>query len=245
MNFNLNTHGAAQIAYSANDLSGTRRLLFPEQQEGIHHTMGLDICTALFALVTPANFPGQVADGSAGLPSSVAVPGKTVVEVDQMGRSAVIAVKSALNQRGATGGIRTILLTELYHDALEGDMVMIGNGNDDDPMGLKAYSRLPMVAQFQPLEAPYLPVAANLRGFAFRADALAIVCRPAADYSKVFREIQDGGGIMEMVTDPDTGLTVAMALFIDHKLGRAYMRIAYMFGVGVGNAVAGQLICSA
>ncbi|HEX3717502.1 MAG TPA: hypothetical protein VH595_05995 [Verrucomicrobiae bacterium] len=244
--FQINTHGFVQIAFSANDLSATKRLLFPEQNEGLHHAMGLDLCTNLFALATPANFPGQIADNSNGFPSSLAVPGTTVVAPDQMSRSSVIAVKSALNQRGATGGIRTLLLTELYHDGLEGDMTMIGNDYSDsaDIERVPAVSRLPMVAQFQPLEAPYLPYQNQLQGFGFRADALAIAVRPPADYAKIFKGV-DGGGLMELVTNPETGLTVAMALFIDHKLGMAYMRIAYMFGVGVGNKLAGQLITAA
>jgi hypothetical protein len=239
----VNQHGCVQIVYTANDLAATTRLLFPEQNEGMHQAIGLDMVQSLMALITPANFPGQAGDGSLGLPTSLAVPGTTVAALDQFARPTVIAMKAALNQRGATGGTRSLLLSEMYHAGLEGDTTIVGNLINVDSNRAITTGRLPVIAGFQPYESPYLPTTNNLAGFGFRADALAIVARLPNDYSKVFPGVT-GGGIVETITNPDTGFSVMLVMFLDHKFGQTRMRLAYMFGTGPGNKLAGQLLTS-
>ena len=237
----INQHGYVQFTFTANDLASTKRLLFPEQEEGMHFSMGYDLVNTLLALVTPAAFPGQPG-GGAGT-AAMAVPGSTVATPDQMNRQVVIAMKAALNQRGAILGKRTLLLNEQYHAALESDTTIVGNLINKDSGEAIATSRLPKIAQFDPYEAPYLPAANNLVGFGFRQDALVMACRLPNDYSKVFPGVT-GGGVTQIVTNPDTGLSVVLTMFIDHRGGSASMRIAYMFGVAVGNPLSGQLLVS-
>ena len=239
VNVTINAHRAVQIVYTANDLASTKRLLFPEQEEGMHFALGLDLVTALLANITAANFPGQPGGGVGTL--ALAVPGKTTATLDQFARPTVIAMKAALNQRGAMGGKRTLLLDELYHSSLEADTTIVGNLINRDSGDAIANSRLPRIAQFDPYEAPYLPSANNLHGFGFRADALALAARLPNDYSTVFPGVT-GGGVVQTVTNPDTGMSVMVVMFLDHKLGQTRFRVALMYGTAVGNPLAGQLL---
>ncbi len=237
----INQHGYVQFSFNANDMASTKRLLFGEQQDGMHFSMGLDLVTTLLNLITPDAFPGQ-AGGGAGT-AALSVPGSTIATSDQMNRGIVIAMKAALNQRGAILGNRTLLLNEQYHALLENDTTIVGNLINQDSNHAIKTARLPIIAGFQPFESPYLPTTNSLVGFGFRQDALVLATRLPGDYSKVFEGV-DGGGKTEIVTNPDTGISVMLVMFVDHHLGTASMRIAYMFGVAVGNPLSGQLLVS-
>ena len=158
-----------------------------------------------------------------------------------MNRGIVVAMKAALNQRGAILGNRTLLLNEQYHALLENDTTIVGNLINQDSNHAIKTARLPIIAGFQPFESPYLPTTNSLVGFGFRQDALVLATRLPGDYSKVFEGV-DGGGKTEIVTNPDTGISVMLVMFVDHHLGTASMRIAYMFGVAVGNPLSGQIL---
>lgn len=238
----ISQHRAVQIVYTANDLASTKRLLFPEQEEGMHFALGNDLVTNLYALITPANFPGQAANAANAL-TPLAVPGTTVAGLDQFARPTVIAMKTALNLRGVTGGTRTLLLSSLYHAQLEADTTIVGNLINVDSGRAIGTSVLPPIARFQPFEAPNLPTTGNLQGFGFRADALAIAARLPNDYSTVFPGVT-GGGVVQIVTNPDTGLSVMLVMFLDHKLGQTRMRVALMYGTAVGQGASGQLLVS-
>ena len=224
----INAHKCVQVSFNANELSGTIRNLFGENEEGMHYALGQDMVDALTALITTSNFTGT----------------PTTCALDQFARKHVIAMKTALNKRKVTGGVRTLLLNSDYHGALEEDTTVVSaliNRGAGDAIG---NSMLPPIAKFQPIEAPYLPTTGNLTGFGFRADALAIATRVPNDYTAAFPGA-NGGGIVSIVTNPDTGLSVMLVQFVNHTLGAAYQRVAIMYGVAKGNAEAGQILRSA
>jgi hypothetical protein len=237
---NVNQHKAVQIVYSANDLSSTTRLLFPEQEEGMHFAIALDIVNGLTALMTLANYPNPVA-GALGYGNPQA-NSQTICPLDQFARPTVIGMKSALNLRGATGGVRTLLLQEPYHGQLETDTTIVGNLINPDAGSSIMAGTLPIIAGFKPMNAPYLPAnGINLQGFGFRADALAMALRLPNDYSKVFPGVT-GGGVVKTVTNPDSGMSVMVAMFLDHKLAQVRLRVAWMWGCAVGDPAAGQIL---
>jgi hypothetical protein len=50
---------------------------------------------------------------------------------------------------------------------------------------------------------------------------------------------------VQMVTNPDTGITVMLVQWVDHQLGASRGRIAIMFGAAKGQVDAGQRLVSA
>ena len=125
------------------------------------------------------------------------------------------------------------------------DTTVVGNLINVDSGDSIQDGTLPIIAGFKPIEAPYLPATAagagTLAGFGFRSDAFALAARTPNDYSKVFPAVT-GGGVVEIVTNPDVGLSVMLVMFLDHKLGQTRMRVAWMWGVAVGNGKCGQTL---
>jgi hypothetical protein len=238
----INQHKAVQIVYTANDLASTARQLFPEQEEGMHFSIALDLTNSLTSLMTLANYPGAAVGGVGyGVQGSGS---QTVCALDQFARPFVISMKTALNLRGVTGGMRTLLLQELYHGQLETDTTIVGNLINRDSGDSIMEGTLPIIAGFKPLPAPYLPTNnISLQGFGFRSDALVLAMRAPNDYSTVFPGV-DGGGVVQTVTNPDSGMSVMLVMFIDHQAGTARLRLAWMYGTAVGNPVSGQLLTS-
>jgi hypothetical protein len=84
---------------------------------------------------------------------------------------------------------------------------------------------------------------ANLVGFAGSKSALVIATRTPNDYTSVLPGASFGN--VQMVTDPDIGITVMQVQYVNHTLGTATSRIALMWGTAAGQTNAGQLIKAA
>ena len=93
VNVTLNAHKAVQIAFTANDLASTRRMLFGEQEEGLHYALGKSLVDALYGLLIPATFTSKTTQALAGF-----------------GRATVVAMARDLSKRGVPTTHRTLLL---------------------------------------------------------------------------------------------------------------------------------------
>ncbi len=224
----INAHKAVTVEFNANELSGTRRQLFGEQDEGLHYSLGKVIVDAVYALII----------GGAGNFTN-----STIQALATFTKKDVTAMAKELGKRGVPRMNRTLLLNSDYFEAL---------GNDSAIVSLAAYQRpevitdyvLPKIAGFQPYEAPNLPTTGNLTGFGFTPSALALATRVPNDYATALPGVT-GGGISKVITNPDTGISVMQTQFVDHRAGSAVQRIAIMYGVARGQVAAGQILKSA
>lgn len=226
VNVTMNAHKAVQIAFTANDLASTRRMLFGEQEEGIHYALGKSLVDALYALLIPATFTGKTVQALAGF-----------------GRTTVVNMARDLSKRGVATTHRTLLLYSDYFAALASDSALVSLAAYQRPELITSY-QLPNVAGFDIHEAVNLPSTSNLTGFGFSPDALVMATRLPNDYSTLFPGAS-GGGVTSVVTNPDTGLSVMLVQYLNHQLGQAVMRVAFMFGVAPGQTASGQLLVSA
>ena len=227
----IDAHKFIQVDFNANEAQSTRRLLFGEQEEAMHYAIGLDLMDAIYALFTAANYT-QTATTEA----LVDFDRSTVIDVG-------IAMQSGSAGRNANNGTRTVLLNPNYYGKLAEDTVVVSNLNNTQAGGAIATGVLPMVHGFMPVEAPNLITTGNLVGMGLRADAVALATALPTDYAN-----QPGlpaTALQQVVTNPDTGLSVQLTLFTNHQLGKTYMRLAWMRGQAVGNLKAGQRIISA
>ncbi len=226
VNVTLNAHKAVQIAFTANDLASTRRMLFGEQEEGLHYALGKSLVDTLYSLLIPATFAGKTTQALAGF-----------------GRATVVSMARDLSKRGVPTTHRTLLLYSDYFAALASDSALISLAAYQRPELITGY-QLPNVAGFDIYEAVNLPATSNLTGFGFTPDALVMATRLPNDYTTVFPGAS-GGGVTSIVTNPDTGMSVMLVQYLNHQLGQAVMRVAFMFGVASGQSASGQLLVSA
>lgn len=213
----IDGHKGVSINLTANDLASTDRDLFGEQVEGVHQRVGLDLSAALFALILNANFPNNTVQASGGF-----------------GRGTLNTIAAALNDLGVSKIGRVAILNSTYFSALSGDASIVSYAAFQRPELLTEYM-LPRVAGFQPYEANNLGAnGENLAGFVGTPDALVLATRTPNDYTTALPGANNGA--VSIVTNPDTGISVQLVQFVDHVKAQATYRVAYMFGVGKGQA---------
>jgi hypothetical protein len=99
------------------------------------------------------------------------------------------------------------------------------------------------VSNFKVYDAPNLPTnLANINGFAASKSALCVVTRTPNDYTSVLPGASFG--TVQMVTDPDIGITVMLTQYVNHTLARASSRISLMYGTAAGQGAAGTVLQS-
>lgn len=221
----INNHKAVQISFNANELGSTDRDLFGEQAEGAHYALGKALIDALYALITAGNYTNSTAKA-----------------LSSFARVDMTAMAKAMFQRAVPAVGRFALLNPDYYEKLQSDSTIVNLAAYQMPEVITQY-KLPPIAGFQPYQAVNLPTTGNLTGFAGTPDVLALATRMPNDYSQALPGAT-GGGVVQTVTNQDTGISVMLVMFVDHKLGGAYWRIAIQFGAAVGNGAAGQRLTS-
>lgn len=78
-------------------------------------------------------------------------------------------------------------------------------------------------------------------GLAGTRSSLLFVSRVPIDYTKAMPEIPSTAAI-ELVTEPDTGLTFMVVKYLDHAYETANMRVQLMFGTAIGDERQGLLL---
>lgn len=224
----IDTHVYDQVAFNANELASTRRKLFEEEEEGMHYSIGLALTDALYALITTGNYTNTPVT-------------KGLVEY---GRDTIVDMKTTLHTAKVYGGTRTLLLNSSYYGATEKDTTVINNQSNPAAAQVFAQSKLPKIAEFDPFEAGNLPTTGNLVGFGFRQDAMLLATRVPSDYTTALPGVPSTG-LVQVVTQPETGLSVLVTKYVDHDLGTAKMRVAIIYGVAKARATAGVILRSA
>lgn len=222
----IDSHKFVQHEFGANELSGTTRNLFGEQAPAMAYALGKDLVDALYALILAANYSNA-----------------TTITAANFDRAGVIKLAKALTGRSVPNINRHLLLNPDYYAALHEDAAIVS---------LAAYQQaavitegaMPPVHKFQVYEAVNLPTTGNLGGFALFPSAWAMMVRLPSEYATALPGVS-GGGIVNTITEPNTGLSIQQVLFVDHKLGKAYSRLAWMFGVAKAQTDAGQRLISA
>ncbi len=222
----IDGHKAVQIAFNANELGSTTRDLFGEQTEGAHNAIGADLVDAVLAKITSGNFANN-----------------TVQAVGGFGRGTLTTVAKALSTRYVPKVGRFALLNLDYYEALGKDTAIVSLATYQQAQ-IITENQLPPVAGLRPFEVQNLPTTGNLVGFAGTPDCLALSTRLPNDYTQAMPDVPTNGSV-QIVRNPDTGISVMLVRYVDHKLGAAMWRVAYMRGAAKGQSASGQRILSA
>lgn len=221
----INAHKHITIALHAEEAAGTPRDLFAEQAEAMQYALGKDLVDALYAKFLIADYTNATTVATASI-TRTTLP---------------VALAKAFNTRGVPQMNRTLLLNVDAFAALATDASIVSLATNLQPELITNYT-LPQVSGFQPIEAVNLPSTGNMTGFALTPDAALIATRLPVDYTQALPGSSHGS--VSTVTNPDTGISVLKTDFVDHTLGTANSRIAWMYGVAKGQVASGQIIKS-
>ena len=231
----INNHKGVPITFNEQLLASTMRRLFDEFAEASAYSLGKALVDDLYAKLTDANFSNNTISASTAF-----------------NRSAVVDIGVALTLRGVPLGLskRTMLLWPQAFGNLEKDPSMIQFGtNVPRPEliteGITDQSAFTVsVESFDIYSQPNMPSNnANLVGFAGSKSALCIATRVPNDYTSILPGASFGN--VQIVTEPDIGMSVMQVQYVNHVLGTATSRLALMWGTAAGQTNAGQLIKAA
>jgi len=230
----INNHKGIPITFNEQLLASTMRRLFNEFAEASAYALAKAMVDALYANLTDANFTNN-----------------SVVASASFVRNSVVDIGVALTQRGVPLGLgnRTMLLWPVAFGNLVKDSALVTFASYQQPRivteGTNTDASFVMpVDTFQVYTAPNMPSNnANLVGFAGSRSALCIATRVPNDYTSILPGASFGN--VQIVSDPDLGISVMQVQYVNHVLGTATNRIALMWGTAPGQTAAGQLIKAA
>lgn len=232
----LNKHRAVDVVFDANTLASTSRNLFAEQAEANAYALGLDIVNALYAIITPANFGNNAGDN---VPFSI--------PQINYGRPTFSKAKRVLNLQGVPQTNRFALSSSYMQEQLEQDPTLVSLAVFQKPE-IITDAQLPLINKFRPYEAPNLPATAvpgvgngTLAAFFAHKTALLMQSRIPNDWSTVLGP-GAGYGMVSVVTNPDTGLSVLLVQFSNPQSAHAEYRLALIYGMAKGNSKGGQIV---
>lgn len=221
----ITAHRFTQAEFGANEIAGTSRRLFDEIAPAQADAIGADAVAIALAVITAANFANKT----------------TETEID-FDRQTVIQMGGALRDRGVRRN-RFLLLTGAYYDKLFSDQAIVTLAGNQRADLITSDEMIP-VHNFNVFRAPTLPVGENLKGFGGGRSSIVVAGRVPSDYANALPGAT-GGGTSQIITNSKSGLSVHLVQFVDHKLGKAYSRMAYMLGAAKGQTAAGQRLVSA
>lgn len=234
----LTTHFGYTISIDTETLASTNRKLFEEQRDQMHAGLGTDISSSLLSLMiapTQANSDGIATYGFTN---------ESVYAANALNKAAVNVIAGKMRKRGANMK-RYMLLSNDAFVNLSNDTTVISLGVYKDA-GIIEEFKLPNIAGFQPFYSDGVDNDGNdlfptgLVAFAGIQGALTFASRVPGDYSTVLQGA--GNGTVSTITNPDTGISVLQAQYVDNNAATATSRLAIMFGASRGLDQAGERI---
>lgn len=221
----LSKHGFTQAEFNANELAGTSRGLFDEIAPAQADRIGTDAIAVGLAVITAANFTETSID-----------------EADiNFDLATVTRISGALRDRGVRRN-RSLLLSGAYYDKLFSDSTIANLAAQQRANLVESDEMIPLRG-FNVLRCPTLPATGNLTGFGCGKSSVVVAGRLPGGYASALPGVT-GGGTSQVITNSKSGLSVHLVQFVDHLKGKAYSRMAYIFGAAVGQQRAGQILRS-
>lgn len=221
----INEHRHVTLGFNDQEVTGTNRNLVMEQMGAAAYSLGKDAMDKLLAVITTTNFTNESVEA--------------VADVD---RDTNIELRRVLRTRGAAGELYSLLnataFANLSKDAEVSSRDYVNEFPDYDGGVIRNIGGIRNTFEYVDF-----PTTDNLIGFAGTRDSLVIAARVPKDPGVGQTSVSLPGDI-EIVTDPDTGLSLMVRHWYDMKLGKRFMTLTWMFGVAKGVADKGQRLVS-
>lgn len=212
----LDKHKHVTLAFNDQEYSGTKRGLIEEQVRVSGWALADKIIDDVLALVVAGTFTNSA----------------LTVANASFDRAALLGLRSSLTAAGAPDMNRSVLVGTAAFTALTSDAKIVSRDyadSDNIDMGSGA---LRNVAGFSGVyEVPGLPTTGNMNACALHPSALLIATRVPKDPGIGGANIP---GVIENVTDPNTGFSLQSRTWYDMKLGTMNQTWTVMYGVAAG-----------
>ena len=256
----MNNYKGVEITFNELTLASTMRNLFAEQQAAQFYALAEQLNKEFLTTMFNYSWNLLIAAQNAGL----SINGASA-SLNTFGLSNVITIKNAmtLNKFPDTG--RFVLLHSSYHDAILTDtnlltakailsLIKKDTGAFED-------GELPPLFNLSILESQLaaatgtgaahvlttitnpsnIPAQATTIGFAGNASSGLFVARIPQDYTKILGEIP-ATAALEIITEPDSGLSMLVTKRVDHNLQATFCRGGLMYNFAGGDPRQGMLL---
>lgn len=266
----INNYKGVSITFGNLTLAGTMRNLFAEQQGASFYSLAeqvnLDFLSVLYSTVwTPKT--GNAEFSLCGGADPVGTPA-----TNPMGLPVVIALKNQFSLNKMPDMKRWVLLHSIYHDAILVDSNLLNakailalikkdagsfESGELPPLfgvdvlesqlaaGSLAGNAVGGAWTNNQLTSPVGVAAAigtkGVVGFAGNSASALFVARIPQDYTKVLPEIPATASL-EIVTEPDSGLSILLTKRVDNNLQATYMDTGLMYGFAPGDKRQGFML---
>jgi hypothetical protein len=234
--------------FTAQEYSGTNRDLIRESAEPMATALANSMVDAVAALWTQANYPVRTgADAVAnGATQTKTVKAAGWDYTHLSGGPAAGGIRGILNAAGVPDYGRFYVGNSDVYGSMLTDLRIVGYLNNQSNQEAIRTGTLPDVAGFGLAEYPGLTGVAggNLVAFAGTPDSTVYAARVPRDPREVIPGLAIPGNV-GIVTEPRTGFSVMVVEYVDLSTLTITTKLLWMYGVAVGNANNGQLICSA
>lgn len=235
----VDEHIGVPIMFDANALASTSRKLFEEMAPAAAYALASYFVAKIYALMIPANFNAYAVINGAKVPVAYTSYARAAID---FARSAFVDLAGIFSPNEVPNRDRSVVLNTPYYSAISKDPSLATIWSALQAPEIVTEGRLPKLSTFLPVDAPDFPTSLNRVGFAMQRAAIVAIARPPSDYNSVLPGA--GNGLVLMVTDPDTQLTILSVQYVDHKGGYSESRLSAMIGAGVGDKRAGLCITS-
>ena len=253
VNVSINQHYGVPITFQTQLLGSTVRNLFAEQQGAQIYALAEKVNTNFLTTLFAAAWTGTIATNSQPLAN--------------WNITGLVGIKNALTISKVPDIGRFVLLHSMHHDKLLQDsnlilantlMAALG-GNGGQAAASYNTGELPVLFGLKVLESQLALAttgvlgsvtvtngvpsygANNQVGFAGNMSSMLFAARIPQDYTTVLPGIPATAAI-EIITDPDSGLSMMFTKYIDHKLAATVARVSLMWGTAQGDPRQGIVI---
>lgn len=242
----INQHYGVPINFQTQLLGSTVRALFAEQQGAQIYSLAEKVNTQFLTTLFAATWSGTIASYTKALAN--------------FNITSLVDLKLAMTIGKVPDVGRFALLHSAYHDALLRDSNLILANTLMAALGRDSASyntgELPILFGIKPLESQLAAATngvlagitdpnnlgpINQVGFAGNMSSMLFVSRIPQDYTTVLPGIPATAAI-EIITDPDSGLSMMFTKYIDHKLASTTARVSLMWGSAQGDPRQGLII---
>ena len=253
VNVQINQHYGVPITFQTQLLGSTVRNLFAEQQGAQIYALAEKVNQHFLTTLFTATWSGTIGTNSQPLAN--------------WNITGLVGIKNALTISKVPDIGRFVLLHSMHHDKLLQDsnlilantlMAALG-GNGGQAAASYNTGELPVLFGLKVLESQLALAtsgtlgtvtvaggvpsygANNQIGFAGNMSSMLFAARIPQDYTTVLPGIPATAAI-EIITDPDSGLSMMFTKYIDHKLAATVARVSLMWGDAQGDPRQGIII---